>query len=164
MIELGGFHPDLLPNELQRWQGDGETGLSMKVKERGLRADYIQDALLHHFCGPDRLTVAYFQRRAFFQGVCNSFTQIRSNRNAGADVLDFYRRLRSGAISLVRDIRSKIVMKPNETYEVKKLIQKASDDGWFFHQNEVKDDPSLLAWIGRPNYFETDVRDPRQND
>ena len=33
--ECGGFHPDLMPKALQRYQGDGETGLSLKIKKIG---------------------------------------------------------------------------------------------------------------------------------
>lgn len=61
MEACGGFHPDLVPAHLQRWQGDGESGLTMKTQAAGYRADYLQDALLLHLCGPDRLNVEYFK-------------------------------------------------------------------------------------------------------
>ncbi len=32
--ECRGSHPDCLPKALQRYQGDGETGLTLKVKEK----------------------------------------------------------------------------------------------------------------------------------
>ena len=69
MEACGGFHPDLVPAHLQRWQGDGESGLTMKTQAAGYRADYLQDALLLHLCGPDRLNVEYFKKRAYYQAV-----------------------------------------------------------------------------------------------
>ena len=38
--DCGGFHPDCIPKALQRYQGDGETGLSLKIKSKGLRTLY----------------------------------------------------------------------------------------------------------------------------
>lgn len=31
LIDLGGFHPDCIPESLQQYQGDGETGLTLKA-------------------------------------------------------------------------------------------------------------------------------------
>jgi len=159
LFELGGFHPDLVPKQLQRWQGDGETGLTMKVKKAGLRADYIQDAFLHHLCGPDRLTVDYFQKRAFYQGVCNSFTQIRSEKQNQYDNQSFYFSLRRIAGRLLRKKRPKNSLWSNEAKAVRQFTQKAERDGWLFHQNEVTNDPALLAWVISKDYFDSDLRD-----
>jgi glucosyl-dolichyl phosphate glucuronosyltransferase len=159
LFELGGFHPDLVPLQLQRWQGDGETGLTMKVKKEGLRANYVQGALLHHLCGPDRLTVEYFQKRAFYQGVCNSFTQIRYGKQNQSDNLSGYFRLRRMTGRLLRKIRPKTSLWSNDVKIVRQLTQKAERDGWLFHQNEVRNDPALLAWVTRQDYFDTDLRE-----
>ncbi|MES2787347.1 MAG: glycosyltransferase, partial [Pseudomonadota bacterium] len=78
----GGFHPDLVPAVYQRWQGDGETGLARKLAAAGLRADYSQRALVFHLCGADRMDGSYFCRRAYYQGVCDSFTSIRAGNAA----------------------------------------------------------------------------------
>src|SRR4029077_15714003 len=39
-VKCGGFHPDTVPAPLQRYQGDGETGLSLKLKAAGFRTLY----------------------------------------------------------------------------------------------------------------------------
>ena len=155
LFDLGGSHPDIVPMQFQRWQGDGETGLTMKVKKEGLRASYVQDALLHHLCGPDRLTVEYFQKRAYFQGVSNSFTQIRSEKLG----LSLYLRLRRMVGRLLCKIGSKTSLWSHDAKVVRQLTQKAEQDGWLFHHNEVMNDPELLAWVRRQNYFDTDLRD-----
>jgi len=163
LFKLGGFHPDLVPKQLQRWQGDGETGLTMKFKKEGLRADYVQDALLYHLCGPDRLTVEYFQKRAYFQGVCNSFSQIRAGKVHQSRNRYFYTRFRRLAGQLLRNIGLKTLAWSNEAKDVRQLIRKAEHDGWLFHQNEVMNDPALLAWVTRQEYFDTDLREFRIN-
>ncbi|HTD39433.1 MAG TPA: glycosyltransferase family 2 protein, partial [Mucilaginibacter sp.] len=45
LIELGGFHPDCIPSHLQQYQGDGETGLTMKAEKSGLIALYNPKAM-----------------------------------------------------------------------------------------------------------------------
>jgi GT2 family glycosyltransferase len=47
LFALSGFHPDCVPANLQQFQGDGETGLSIKAREKGYRAIYQPKALLH---------------------------------------------------------------------------------------------------------------------
>ncbi len=75
--KLQGFHPDNIAAHLQAFQGDGETGLSIKATDSGMIALYDPNAMLYHEIQKDRLTIEYLKKRAFYQGVCNSFTQIR---------------------------------------------------------------------------------------
>jgi len=81
LINCGGFHPDLVPKQFQRWQGDGETGLTLKLRDHKYRAVYRQAAQLFHHCGKDRLHLNYFKKRAFYQGVCDSFTIVRNGKD-----------------------------------------------------------------------------------
>ena len=69
--DLGGFHPDYVPQELQRFQGDGETGLTMKARSRGYTAVYQPKATIHHIIPASRMTPEYFEQRAYYQGVCD---------------------------------------------------------------------------------------------
>ena len=39
-LKFGGFHPDNISPRYQHFQGDGETGLSLKLKENGAKAWY----------------------------------------------------------------------------------------------------------------------------
>lgn len=168
LFDLGGFHPDLVPKKFQRWQGDGETGLTMKVKEHGLRADYVQKAGLLHLCGPDRLTIEYFQKRAFFQGVCNSFTQIRSSCEFSSatkpqQYMSLYRRIRQLTGKTLRQVGWRQSPWAKQALAVELLTQKSTLEGWNFHQNEVANDPELLAWVRRPHYFDTDLREIQES-
>ena len=169
METCGGFHPDLVPAHLQRWQGDGETGLTMKVQASGHRADYLQDALLLHLCGPDRLNVEYFKKRAYYQGVCDSFSQIRTGQAPLPDKLQseqvsYYRRIRRLATKMLRRTKEPTSVWIAESTSVKKLTDQAHQDGWLFHQREAAADPALLAWVRRENYFDTDIREELINE
>jgi glycosyltransferase involved in cell wall biosynthesis len=46
--DAGGFHPDCVPKALQRYQGDGETGLTLKIKEEGIAALYHPGLAVTH--------------------------------------------------------------------------------------------------------------------
>jgi glycosyltransferase involved in cell wall biosynthesis len=75
--QLKGFHPDNIDPQYQMYQGDGESGLTRKAMAAGMKAWYSPDILLHHVIPKSRLTVDYFKKRAYYQGVCDSFTEIR---------------------------------------------------------------------------------------
>jgi glycosyltransferase involved in cell wall biosynthesis len=162
LLGCGGFHPDLVPASLQRWQGDGETGLTRKFRKSGFIAIYTQGALLHHICGAERLNIHYFQKRAFYQGVCDSYSQIR----AGCSGLD--KEIPYFNFGSIRNKFAKFLMSfkgcNTDLDEMQKSHQnvfKLSEDsylkGWQFHQAEVKSDPDLLNWIKRPDYLNADI-------
>lgn len=161
LVDCGGFHPDLLPVQLQRWQGDGETGLTMKVKAAGYRADYLQGAMLWHLCGADRLNVEYFRRRAYFQGVCDSFTELRHRRSSSSENPNMRTGIRRamGLIGkIARRIRRKTSTWAADSASVRQLTAQAWRDGWSFHQREVTADPQLRDWVQQTNFLDADVR------
>lgn len=75
---LGGFNPDTTPREMQRFQGDGETGLARKAIEEGLRAYYSAELGVWHWLPDERLRLGFLFRRAFFEGVSLEFTRLRA--------------------------------------------------------------------------------------
>jgi glucosyl-dolichyl phosphate glucuronosyltransferase len=163
---LGGFHPDCLPPELQRYQGDGETGLSAKLMETGGRARYLPGAKVLHQVPSQRMTVEYFQKRAFYQGVCDSYTKIRKNGRIVPPELPILseavrtslpKRIRrmGGAVKrwVKRQIRGNEKLTSLDS-EVKALVERSYREGFDFHQQEVRKDPALLEWVCRPDYFD----------
>lgn len=172
LLECGGFHIDLVPKQYMRWQGDGETGLTMKLAAKGYNAAYRQDSLLFHQCGPDRLNPEYFAKRAYYQGVCNSYTELRRRLRDGElqQIPASQANTMKGALKCLLDkfttqIRSR--PKPQvpqsrwaaDASVVRALCQQAEHDGYLFHQNEAAADPSLREWICRDHYFNVDLRD-----
>ena len=138
LFDAGGFHPDWIPKPLQRFQGDGETGLSLKAIQAGLKALYHPQAAVRHHIPTSRMTMGFFEERAYASGICASYTQIR--RKAGREILsqmkqflvDVFRRKTTSAPSLGnRQLRMECAFKA----------------GYAFHQEEVRRDPSLLDWV-----------------
>ena len=158
LFEVGGFHPDTMPRHLQRFQGDGETGLSIKIRERGLKAVYHSKALVWHKVPNERLTVEYFEKRAYFQGVCDSFTHIRRNYESG---LQFKKQSNLVRLLSWRTpfkiyylFKKRIRQKHLPYADIKKRIDEAYKAGFAFHQHEVANDPELLKWVLKENYFD----------
>jgi glycosyltransferase involved in cell wall biosynthesis len=163
LYSCGGFHIDLVPKEMQNMQGDGETGLTMKIKAAGYKALYSKDVLIFHHCGSDRLNIEYFKKRAYFQGVCDSYTQIRNYDKDSKNTTRNIRSLLYGEIKKYGSFlkKSNNIKKNGSIEGVRAMNEtdKAYREGWLFHQNEVNINSSLYNWIKRDNYLNVDLRD-----
>jgi glycosyltransferase involved in cell wall biosynthesis len=148
--ECGGFHPDCIPVPLQRYQGDGETGLSLKVRAAGLRALYHPWVAVKHVIPASRMTLESFERRGFYQGVCDSYSEIRRERRVRTSPRPSWR-------DLVRPAKWKVerecIVRAPSAEGVRKMMARAHFAGVQFHRNEVRNDPKLLWWVLRENYF-----------
>lgn len=159
VTKCGGFHPDLVPSAMQRWQGDGETGLTRKFAESGYRADYLHGARLKHLCGPDRLNEQYFAKRAYYQGVADSFTSIRQGNPPQVNSLPI-----SQASTYSRAKKALRAFIPRRELWTKGLnsvhaaVDAAYVAGWRFHQAEAAQDGRLLNWIRRTDFWDADIR------
>ena len=78
LLEAGGFHPDGFPQEMIMYRGDGETYISEYIRNRGLKALYNPKASVNHFVPRSRMTLDYFCKRSFNQGISNSYSEIRN--------------------------------------------------------------------------------------
>ena len=138
LFDLGGFHPDGMPEELLRFRGNGETALMLNLKNKGLTGMYDPKATVYHITPLERLTVEYFCHRHFKEGISASYAHIRDNRG-------------------IKSSRAKLYKPPeipSDFTEVWDRVEEAYRNGWEFHQNEVKNDPKLLKYILRPSYIE----------
>jgi glycosyltransferase involved in cell wall biosynthesis len=146
----GGFHPDTLPRPLLRYVGDGEIGLAHVIKAQGLKALYHPGMAVKHLIPVWRLAPAYFEERAFCEGIWRSYTSVRRNGSASSKPTSWR--------DLFRPVkwkfeRKNILQKP--TWEgVRLLVARARLAGFWFHQKEVLKDQKLLEWIVRPDYFD----------
>ena len=145
--ELGGFHPDCIPKPLQRFQGDGETGLARKLDAEGLKAFYHPIASVQHEVPRSRLSIEYLAQRGFYQGVADSYTCVRRNGRA-------HHRWKVVARSAARDLAARLRRRNSFAAAVFYRIQDSQDAGYSFHQSEVRHDPKLLAWVLRENYWD----------
>jgi len=77
LLEAKGFHPDGFPQNMIKYRGDGETSVSNYIKKMKLKSIYNPKASVYHFISKNRMTIDYFCKRAFNQGISDSFTNIR---------------------------------------------------------------------------------------
>ena len=128
--KVGGFHPDALPQELIRYRGDGETAVSFAVRDLGLKAAYNPKASVYHVVSADRLTPDYIYRRAFNQGISNSFSSIRQTRTVSPPMTY------APASSMILE-----------------TAERGMVDGFNYHQQLVQSDTGLQEWILKSHYL-----------
>ncbi len=165
LLELGGFHPDCVPDHLQHLQGDGETGLTKKLAQSGLRAVYHPNSLVHHRIPASRLTSTYFCKRAFYQGVCDSYTQWRgkSFENSWNATGQFLMRAVTVVRDVIRHFNSTGSLGPAPDAEsdpaafggwLQRVVQRSAAAGRMFHLEALRKQPTLIDWINRENYWD----------
>lgn len=152
---IGGFHPDGMPQELLHLRGDGESYVAHAVHRRGGKIWFDSGASVHHLVSPERMTLQYFQRRAFAQGVSDSYAEVRRNGDAG---LPFWRRLRLNLRPRLAAARERWRLggrqhspKPS-LLDVKLAALDAWKEGFRFHQSALKSNPDLLRWVLKEDY------------
>ena len=162
-VKAGGFHPDCVPAELQHFQGDGETGLSQKLRLLGLKAVYHPAVAVEHQIGRDRLCIEYFEARHFYQGVCDSFTALRSSGCRFVDEQHGHHVEQSrGAIGRIRAFFRRPFRRPpnsplreeSEAASPHERCRQARQRGFRFHQECARRSCTLRQWIMKPDYFD----------
>jgi len=175
LFDLGGFHPDCIPDALQHFQGDGETGLTMKAFAQGYKAVFTPGATVYHFISASRMTPEYFEWRAYYQGVCDSYSRIR--REGGVTKVQWHlvitsqfrrarelagaavRRAKRPHVSEFRRIAAATQTKSNpvsdtQVVAIRQRVQRAYKAGFEFHRDAVSRNHELLAWVLRSDYWD----------
>jgi glycosyltransferase involved in cell wall biosynthesis len=157
LLKAGGFHPDGVPKELLRFRGDGETHVSDYVRSKGLRAVFNSRASIRHFVPASRMTRSYLEKRAFAQGISDSYTTVRKY---GGLKLSFVIKARIAAKLITSFTKSILTFfyfsgSPlnKKLQEVQTAMLSAYRRGYLFHQNELRTDPALLSWVMKEKYF-----------
>lgn len=160
LVKHGGFHPDCVPAYLQHFQGDGETGLSQKLSRSGNTCVYHPNAKVTHRIGPERLTLAYFEQRHFYQGVCDSYSKLRRHFRSLSPEKTMRARMTeliNHGKAIVRNIPFVIrepIYKINHDSSPVSLCERAYERGIRFHTECVMRSPRLRDWVARDDYFD----------
>jgi len=166
LLEAGGFHPDAMPQELIKYRGDGESHVSTYILSNGYKAVYNPKASVYHMVPSSRMTKEYFCRRAFNEGISHSYTELRNNYSGKNDtnkynVFSVYFKIIKSMtiIELFKAIGRKI----NKIFDgnihnshgyIEKMIDKSFQHGKRIHNEEIKNDPKLLEWVLRSDYYD----------
>ena len=160
--KLGGFHPDNIPKAYQHFQGDGETGLTAKALIKGYKAYYHPGAMLYHQVTSDRMTIEYFKKRAFYQGVCDSFASFRnynlqqnSDKKTASIILH---KIKIAKYIFISKPLSKLKKSTNPLpTEITKLFNEFEAErlnGYAFHQQAYKENEFVRKWVHKENYLD----------
>lgn len=163
LIEAGGFHPDAMPQELIRFRGDGETHVSRFIEARGYKALYNPLASIHHRVPADRMTVEYFCRRAYNQGVSDSYSAIRGSNGVLGDPVDATTGVWDACRRMLGDSLKEVTgwgfalfsgVRSGGPAVLRRKVAAAYQKGYAYHQKQVRESPELLAWVLRPSYWD----------
>jgi len=155
LLEASGFHPDGMPKELIIYRGDGETHVSRYIQAKGYKAFYNPKASIYHVIPRERLTIEYFEYRAFIQGISDSFSDIRKKHrkdnydNYETNILALLKRYLH---PLKRKINSLVNPDDWQKDKLKAHLRQAWLNGYNFHQDAVKQNSELLKWVLRDDY------------
>jgi glycosyltransferase involved in cell wall biosynthesis len=148
LIKVGGFHPDAMPINLLKFRGDGESWVNRVISQRGLKSVYNPKASIYHYIPKERMTPDYFYKRAFVQGISDSYSKIRYPGNGET----LKERIKQLEVALKRTVKRMLFI-DRESVKLDRMIAKGYKAGFSFHQKEIKNDPELLEWVLRENYF-----------
>lgn len=165
-FEVGGTNPDCMPPNKLLYTGDGETALSVRLHKKGYFARYNPQIKIHHLVPTSRMTEKYFIKRATYQGICDSFTDIRVENNI-CSKFDFkpsssikipkrfyIRRKIRKLINKLRKAFPSFKTKAYRDYErIKLAYANAYEKSYHNHHNAVKKDINLLNWALKENYL-----------
>ncbi|WP_296041626.1 glycosyltransferase family 2 protein [uncultured Agrobacterium sp.] len=155
--DAGGFHPDGYPADLIRYRGDGETHIANYVASNRLVTMFHPDASVFHLVPRSRMTLEYFKRRCFSEGVSYSFSRLREKfRHGGGNFKYYYKRLRNKlrfSNSGIRDLFSDVGPEFTTIDELRKTFVRRGRD---FHEFEFYNSGELRKWVLQPNYINKD--------
>ncbi len=160
LLELGGFHPDCIPVHLQKYQGDGETGLSLRAKSHHCKALYAASVFLYHQVPQERLTTAYFEKWYYYNGICQSFTDIRSeNKLCFAvkeqdSIKNLVTKFAGKTVNILRSaVQKRTNRLPDNIVKLQSSFSNKYNEGYHFHRHSYETDKSVHDWVLKKDYW-----------
>jgi len=155
LMDAGGFHPDGMPEDLIRFRGDGETHVSKYIVESGLKCIFHPKATVYHVITKERMTMEYFRKRAFNQGVSDSFTNLRSHSNTlindkNISLVSFIKNGVNRIRKKIHDFRRYDA----EMQELEKIVAQGYNEGCNYHKRSYLKDLEVREWVHKANYME----------
>lgn len=146
-----GFHPDGMPHEIIEYRGDGESAISRYIKSNKLKTIYHPKASVYHLVSTDRLTIDYLRRRAFNQGVSDSYASIRNSKlnlpKKNISIKSIFKKVSDFLLKFFKN-NLNILMNP-----VDKAMSEGYKEGFAFHRYKVEECHELKSWVMKDNYL-----------
>ena len=150
LLKAGGFHPDSMPDKLIHFRGDGETHVSKYIDDHGLKCVFNSNASVYHKVTPERMTINYFYKRSFNQGVSDSYAKLRSNQLSDHrfDILISIKKI----LASLKNIINKSLVSSEEKQIINAQI-KGYKEGFRFHQTAYYNNIEVRDWVHKDNYM-----------
>ena len=149
-----------MPKHLIRFRGDGETYVSKYIISNNLKCMFDSRASVYHKVTPERMTLEYFRKRGFSQGVSNSYTYLRSLSEVPLGGLSTIGRTGPASllINKLRGVKRKTFQKvlpfsPWSINPAQEAFQEGYAEGFAFHHAVYDSDPEVTAWVHKETYF-----------
>lgn len=162
-LEYDGTYPDYFDERYRQFQGNGESGLSLKLYNAGYLAMYNPLAKIDHLIPNTRLTIDYFCWKRYYNGIHNSYQAIRQMHGLGkpmnidnksSNVKKGLKCIQNKLVNIRQFVKDVILPgEPREIVKLRKKIEKSYREGFVYHQREVQKDPKLHEWVLRKNYL-----------
>lgn len=149
LIDAGGFHPDSMPEELKFYRGDGESYVARWVLKKGMKSSYNPLASIYHFVPESRMTLDYFKKRAFNQGISDSFSYMREKKEI---LLKPFEREPFNLRQFISYYYLMFFENESSDY-IKRSIIKSYIKGVRQHFNKCKKDNNLSDWILKASWM-----------
>lgn len=178
LSEAGGFHPDGMPDDLVRYRGDGESWISKYIQHKGYPALYHPLASVYHYVPRCRMTLEYFCRRAYIQGISDSYAAVRraaglepdespiglGNQNLAKKIIRHLcnQPIKTTLSASFQKFRQLSLKKKFKKFQfLKNQIDESYKKGYAYHREQVNTSPDLMAWVLQKDYW--DYRLPVNN-
>lgn len=163
VFSAGGFHPDSVPPDRICFRGDGETGLMAILHNLGHKFAYDPNATVYHVISGDRLTIEYICKRAYNQGISDSFSQLRAKYGLPGYTFPTLKKrlknnLRKPPIDIFKAalhrIGALVSQKDDSFAETLHQISESYRAGWEYHQQEFDANLELRNYVLQATYLE----------
>jgi glucosyl-dolichyl phosphate glucuronosyltransferase len=140
LLEAGGFHPDGMPSEKIKYRGDGETHVAKYISSKNYLTSYNPNNIVYHSVNKNRMSKHYFVKRAFNQGISDSYTFIRGGKSfILGNIMG-----RIFKYALLSIVLSRFENKIKASYL----------SGFIYHTLETRRDKELLNWVFKNSYMD----------
>jgi glucosyl-dolichyl phosphate glucuronosyltransferase len=153
LFKAGGFHPDGMPEAMIDYRGDGETYVSEYILENKMKCIFNPKASVYHTVSGSRMTLSYFKKRAFMQGISDSFTDLRKHH------LDYSQHESKRYDVLFKKIIRNIFTHKNITLSNIKLnkilheMKLSRNEGYDYHKRLFLRNERIRSWVLKENYL-----------
>lgn len=168
LLKARGFHPDSVPEELIRYRGDGETHVSKFIKANSMRTFYHPGASVYHAVPKERMTLQYFRKRAYNEGISRSFTEFRHKIIIDTDCPPqpvpagfikkthaFFGGTKIGKVLNMIMRRLKMSLSGDAALAEKYWqFNLAMLQGWTFHRKAMENTPELRSYVLKDHYMD----------